>query len=191
VQGISDVVLEKVGRQAEAIVRAAEEEAAAELEKARRRREERTEGERRRRLAAAETEAARVVAQAIMQARNALAAAKAAVMDEIIARARARIEALAPQPEALARLIAEAVDGLGQPGQAVVGVREDQLELAREIIAGEAGLAEAVREVVARPIGGGVRVESEDGAIVIDNSHAARLEMLVPRVLARFGRELF
>lgn|GEM_PF-6752579 len=190
-QGISDVVLEKVGRQAEAIVRAAEEEAAAELEKARRRREERTEGERRRRLAAAETEAARVVAQAIMQARNALAAAKAAVMDEIIARARARIEALAPQPEALARLIAEAVDGLGQPGQAVVGVREDQLELAREIIAGEAGLAEAVREVVARPIGGGVRVESEDGAIVIDNSHAARLEMLVPRVLARFGRELF
>lgn len=190
-QGINDVVLEKVGRQAEAIVRAAEEEAAAELEKARRRREERTEEERRRRLAAAETEAARVVAQAVMQARNALAAAKAAVMDEIIARARAQIETLAPQPEALARLIAEAVDGLGQPGQAVVGVREDQLELAREIVAREAGLAEAVREVVARPIGGGVRVESEDGAIVIDNSHAARLEMLVPRVLARFGRELF
>jgi vacuolar-type H+-ATPase subunit E/Vma4 len=191
VQGISDVVLEKVGRQAEAIVRAAEEEAAAELEKARRRREERTEGERRRRLAAAETEAARVVAQAVMQARNALAAAKAAVMDEIIARARAQIEALAPQPGALARLIAEAVDGLGQPGQAVVGVREDQLDLAREIVAREAGLAEAVRAVVARPIGGGVRVESEDGAIIIDNSHAARLEMLVPRVLARFGRELF
>jgi vacuolar-type H+-ATPase subunit E/Vma4 len=191
VQGINDVVLEKVGRQAEAIVRAAEEEAAAELEKARRRREERTEGERRRRLAAAETEAARVVAQAVMQARNALAAAKAAVMDEIIARARAQIEALAPQPGALARLIAEAVDGLGQPGQAVVGVREDQLDLAREIVAREAGLAEAVREVVARPIGGGVRVESEDGAIIIDNSHAARLEMLVPRVLARFGRELF
>ena len=190
-QGINDVVLEKVGRQAEAIVRAAEEEAAAELEKARRRREERTEGERRRRLAAAETEAARVVAQAVMQARNALAAAKAAVMDEIIARARAQIETLAPQPAALARLIAEAVDGLGQSGQAVVGVREDQLELARDIVAGEAGLAEAVREVVARPIGGGVRVESEDGAIVIDNSHAARLEMLVPRVLARFGRELF
>lgn len=190
-QGINDVVLEKVGRQAEAIVRAAEEEAAAELEKARRRREERTDGERRRRLAAAETEAARVVAQAVMQARNALAAAKAAVMDEIIARARAQIETLAPQPEALARLIAEAVDGLGQSGQAVVGVREDQLELAREIVASEAGLAEAVREVVARPIGGGVRVESEDGAIVIDNSHAARLEMLVPRVLARFGRELF
>jgi vacuolar-type H+-ATPase subunit E/Vma4 len=191
VQGINEVVLEKVGRQAEAIVRAAEEEAAAELEKARRRREERAEGERRRRLAAAETEAARVVAQAVMQARNALAAAKAAVMDEIIARARAQIETLAPQPEALARLITEAVEGLGQAGQAVVGVPEDQLELAREIIAGEAGLAEAVREVVARPIGGGVRVESEDGAIVIDNSHAARLEMLVPRVLARFGRELF
>jgi vacuolar-type H+-ATPase subunit E/Vma4 len=191
VQGINEVVLEKVGRQAEAIVRAAEEEAAAELEKARRRREERAEGERRRRLAAADTEAARVVAQAVMQARNALAAAKAAVMDEIIARARDQIETLAPQPEALARLIAEAVEGLGQAGQAVVGVREDQLELAREIVAGEAGLAEAVREVVGRPIGGGVRVESEDGAIIIDNSHAARLEMLVPRVLARFGRELF
>jgi vacuolar-type H+-ATPase subunit E/Vma4 len=73
----------------------------------------------------------------------------------------------------------------------IVGVAEANLELAREIVAADAGLAAVVSEVVARPIGGGVVVESEDGALAVDNTHSARLEMLIPRITVRFGRELF
>jgi vacuolar-type H+-ATPase subunit E/Vma4 len=188
---LTEAVLNKVREQARAIEHAAEAEAARELDKARNRREQRIEAERRRLLAAAETEAARIIAKGVMAARNTLAAAKSAVMHDIVARARAELEALAVERGALARLMAEAVDGLGGEGKVEVGVRADDLELARELVSGDERLSELVGEVVERPIGGGVIVQSEDRSIVVDNTHAARLETLVPRILARFGRELF
>jgi len=188
---VSDVVLDKIRQQAEAIVRAAQDEAEHELDKARRRREERIETERKQRLAEADVKAARIIAQGIMQARETVAAAKAAVMDEIVTRARADLEALPTARDPLARLMADAIDGLGGIGKTIVGVSERDLEIAREILAEDTRLAPRVSEVTARPIGGGVVVESEDGALVVDNSHAARLEMLIPRIIVRFGRELF
>jgi len=188
---VSDVVLDKIRQQAEAIVHAAQDEAEHELDKARRRREQRIETERTQRLAEADVQSARIVAQGTMQARNTVAASKAAVMDEIVARARADLEALQAARAPLARLMAEAIDGLGGVGKAIVGVSEDDLEIAREILAEDTRLARLVSEVTVRPIGGGVVVESEDGALLVDNSHAARLEMLIPRIIVRFGRELF
>lgn len=188
---VSEVVLDRVRQQAEAIVQAAQDEAARELDKSRRRRDERLAEERQRRLSEAEVEAARIVAQGAMQARNIVTAAKAAIMDEIVARARAELATLPPARAALERLVAEAIDGLGDVGAVIVGVAEANLELAREIVAADAGLAAVVSEVVARPIGGGVVVESKDGALAIDNTHSARLEMLIPRITVRFGRELF
>jgi vacuolar-type H+-ATPase subunit E/Vma4 len=186
---VSDVVLDRIRQQAEAILHAAREEA--ELDKARRRREERIETERRQRLAEADVKAARIVAQGTMQARDTVAAAKAAVMDEIVARGRTELEALPTARASLARLIADAIDGLGGVGKVIVGVSAGDLAIAREILAEDMRLAPLVSEVTARPIGGGVVVESEDGALAVDNSHAARLEMLIPRIIVRFGRELF
>jgi vacuolar-type H+-ATPase subunit E/Vma4 len=188
---LTEAVLDRIREQAQAIEHAAEEEAARELDKAKSRREQRIEAERKRLLLAAEAEATRIIAKGVMQARNTVAAAKSDVMHNVLARARAELEALPAERDALAGLIAEAVSGLGGEGKVVVGVRADDLELVREIVSGDERLSVSVGEVVERPIGGGVIVESEDGSTVVDNSHAARLEMLVPRILARFGRELF
>jgi vacuolar-type H+-ATPase subunit E/Vma4 len=188
---LTEAVLDKIREQAQAIEHAANEEAARELDKARSRREQHIEAERKRLLFAAEAEATRIIAKGVMQARNTVAAAKSAVMHDIVARARAQLEALPAERGALAGLIVDAVNGLGGEGKVVIGVRADDLDLARDIVSGDERLSVSVGEVVEWPIGGGVIVKSEDGSTVVDNSHAARLEMLVPRILARFGRELF
>jgi vacuolar-type H+-ATPase subunit E/Vma4 len=191
VKEVSDVVLDKVRQQAEAIVHAAREEAARELEEARQRQRQRVEEDRKRRLEQADVEAARIVAQGTMQARNALAAAKAAVIDEIVARARAELKAIPVERERLMSLLREAVDGMGKGREVIVVVSEDGLDVVREVLANDTRLAAIVGQVATRPIGGGIIVESEDGALVVDNSYAARLEMLIPRIIVRFGKELF
>ena len=188
---ISDAVLQKVREEAEARRRAAEAEAEKELEAARRRREQRLEAKRRRALAEADHEAARIVAQATMQARNAVAAAKAEVIEKIVARARKALASQSARPESLAVLLAEAVAAIGSSGELRLGVAKRDLAAAREHVESDESLASRVGEVVERPIGGGVVIETSDGALMVDNSHEARLQMLVPRILARLGRELF
>jgi V/A-type H+/Na+-transporting ATPase subunit E len=191
VKEVSDVVLDKVRQQAEAILGAAQEEAARELEESRRRRRQRIEADHKRRLAEADVESARIVAQGTMQARNVIAAAKAAVIDTIVAQARAKLAGMPVERERLRRLLTEAVDGMGKGHQVIVIVAEDSQDVAREVLADDPRLAAITGQVVSRNIGGGVVVESENGALVVDNSYAARLEMLIPRIIVRFGKELF
>jgi vacuolar-type H+-ATPase subunit E/Vma4 len=184
-------VLDKIREEAAAIREAAEQEAARELEGARERHQARLEVERRCLLEEADMEAARILAQARMEARSRLAAVKAETMERIINAARKSLEEGTSDRAALARLIAEGVEALGGGCKARVGVRAEDLELAREAVAADEALVAAVSEVVAEQIDGGAVIESEDGAFLIDNSHAARLGMLVPRVVARFAGELF
>ncbi len=188
---ISDAVLKKVTDEARKIVKDAEESAAGEIEKGRRLQRERLEAETKRLLAEAENEAVRIRAQGRMAARNKKAAARVAVIDDIIARARKELEKVPARRECLERLIEEALAGLGKPGQVIVGVAKRDLELAREVVAGSESISGKVKEVAERPMEGGVVVESESGSVAVDNSHAARLEMLIPRIMPRLAKELF
>lgn len=187
----SDTVLDKIRAQAREIVEKAEHEARQELDKARQRREQRMERERQRLLEETQAEVARIVARGRMEARNRLAAAKAGIIDEVITMARQELETAESTREGLATLIADAIQAMGSDEKVLVGVKAKNLELAREIVAEEEACADFVSEVVERPIDGGVVIERPDGAIVIDNSHNTRLEMLSPRVTVRLGKELF
>ena len=190
-QKVSEAVLGKVREEAREIVAGAEHEAERELEAARDRRTARESAARRQRLAQADSEAARIVSQGRMQARNTVAAAKAEVMAEIMARAAERLKEFSPTGATLGALLAEAIDAIGDEERLVVGVAQQDLELAREIIKDDEELAARIAQVVERPIDGGVQVAHENGAIMVDNTYATRLAMLAPRVRARFGAELF
>ena len=188
---VSDAVLGKIREEAREIVAGAEKEAERELEAARQRRSERASAARERRLAQADNEAARIVSQGRMRARNTVAAAKAEVIDEIMARAREALKEFTATQATLGALLADAVEAIGDEERLVVGVAKQDLKLAREIIEDDEDLAARVAEVVERPIDGGVQVAHENGAIMVDNTYATRLAMLAPRVRSRFGEELF
>jgi vacuolar-type H+-ATPase subunit E/Vma4 len=190
-QDLSAAVMAKVSKEAEALRQAANEEAARELEAAQSRLEKRGADEQARLLEEAETESHRIMAKATMDARNLVAAAKADVIQDIIARARSELAARPASPEALAALALDAMSVLDGREGLLLGVASRDLEVARAALENAPELAARVARVVERPIGGGVVVETADGGLVVDNSYAARLEMLLPRVLARFARALF
>ena len=188
---ISDAVLAKVRQEAEELRRAAQAEAEKELEAARRRREQRLEAKQRQVRAEAEHEVARILAQATMHARNTVAAAKAEVIEQVVARCREALAGQAAGPEALAVLLEEAVEAIGSAEALRLGVAKRELKAARKHVESDESLAARIDEVIERPLSGGVVVETADGALLVDNSYEARLQMLMPRVLARLGRKLF
>jgi vacuolar-type H+-ATPase subunit E/Vma4 len=190
-QDLSAAVMAKVSKEAEALRQAANEEAARELEAAQSRLEKRGAEKQARLLEEAETESHRIMAKATMDARNLVAAAKADVIQDIIARARSELAARPASQEALAALALDAMSVLDGREGLLLGVASRDLEVARAALENAPELAARVARVVERPIGGGVVVETADGGLVVDNSYAARLEMLLPRVLARFARALF
>lgn len=190
-QDISAAVMAKVGKEAEALRQAATEEAARELQAAQSRLEKRRAEKQRRLVEEAEAESHRIMAMATMDARNLVAAAKADVIQDIIARARSELASRPATPEALASLALDAVSVLDGREDLLLGVASQELEVARAALEQTPELAARVARVVERPIAGGVVVETADGGLMVDNSYAARLEMLLPRVLARFARDLF
>jgi vacuolar-type H+-ATPase subunit E/Vma4 len=188
---IGEAVLRKVRDEARTIVEEAGESAAREIERGRQERWDRLEAERERLLVGARSEAVRILAQARMTARNRIAAAREAVINDIIGRARKALAEEPSRPEALGRLIEEALSGLDRPGKATVGVAARDIDRVKGLVARSETLGSRVGEVVERKVDGGVVVENESGSLAVDNSYAARLEMLIPRIAVRLAKELF
>jgi vacuolar-type H+-ATPase subunit E/Vma4 len=190
-QDLSEAVLGKVRAEAHSIVLQAQQEAGRVLEKARRLRQERIEVESAHLLAEAETAAAGISAQGLMQARHVLVTARSEVVDGIVRRAAAALKETPATPAHLATLVYDALEGMQGRAKVILRVAPGDLDTARELVSADRNLADIVSDVAEGALEGGVLIESEHGSIVVDNSHATRLGMLVPRILPRLGRELF
>ncbi len=190
-QNISEAVVDKVREEAQAIVNEAEEEAKKERERAKSQQDARLEAEKRRLLTAAHEEAARITAQNAMQARQKVANAKAAVLDEIVQKARAELKKASTRRESLAYLIGDAIEGLGEGDKITVSVSKNDLETAKEVVKADKKLSAVVSEVKTCDCEGGVIVESEDKTLSVDNTYTTRLEMLLPRILPEISKKLF
>lgn len=190
-QNISEAVVDKVKEEAQTVVNEAEEEAKKELEKAKALRDARLDAEKRRLLTAAQEEAARITAQNAMQARQKVANAKAAVLDDIVQKSRAQLKKSATTRESLAYLINDAISGLGQGDKLTVAVSKKDLEMAKEIVKADKKLSSTVSEVKTCDCDGGVLVENEDKTLSVDNTYTTRLEMLLPRILPEISKKLF
>jgi len=190
-QTISEAVVDKVREDARAIVSEAEAEAKKELDKARAQRDTRLEAEKKRLLATSREEAARIVAQNAMQARQKVANAKAAVLDDIVQKARATLKTTQVSRESLAFLISDAIQGLGEVDKVTVSVTQKDRAMAQEIVKSDKKLAAMVSDVKACDCSGGVIVETEDLTLSVDNTYTTRLEMLLPRILPEISKKLF
>ncbi len=190
-QTISEAVVDKVREDARALVSEAEAEAKKELDKARVQRDTRLEAEKKRLLAASQEEAARIVAQNAMQARQKVANAKAAVLDDIVEKARVTLKTAPVTRESMAFLIKDAVKGLGGDDKFTVSVSKKDLALAQEIVKSDKNLAAAVTAVNTCECTGGVIIENAGQTLSVDNTYTTRLEMLLPRMLPEISKKLF
>jgi vacuolar-type H+-ATPase subunit E/Vma4 len=190
-QNISEAVVDKVREDAQAIVKEAEEQATKELEKARTQRDARIEAEKKRLLTAAQEEAARITAQNAMQARQKVANAKAAVLDEIVEKARTSLQKSATSRDSLSFLVNDGIQGLGESNKVYVSVAQKDAALAKEIVRSDKKLAATVIDVQECDCTGGVAIENESRSLSVDNTYTTRLEMLLPRILPEIGKKLF
>ncbi len=188
---IREAILEKVRAEARDIIERAEEDASRIVAEAEARRGERLAAEKEERLRHARNEAAQITARGAMDARNTVAAAKAAVFEDIVGKARERVREGEPAADEYARLIAEAVAGLGGGDGITLAVPPGRGDIAAEALKKDERLRECVSEVEERAMDGGLIAQSENGSTVVDNTYDARLEMLLPRIYVGFAVKLF
>jgi vacuolar-type H+-ATPase subunit E/Vma4 len=187
---ISEAILSKVRREADDIIREAEEKARQEVAKAQKQREIRFEEERRRRVEQAEGEAARILAQASIRARQEILAAKADIIGEITSRVKGALERISSDEGAKLGLIQEALKGLGVDKARVYVSRKDVGDV-RRLVEADRELGGRIVEVREFDCMGGVIAEDVEGKFRIDNTYETRLELLLPRILPQLEEELF
>jgi vacuolar-type H+-ATPase subunit E/Vma4 len=187
---ISEAVVAKVRAEAESLVREAEEKAQEEIERAKKQRETKLEEEERKMLEEAEGEAARIMAQASIKARQKLSRTKADIIAMVIDRVKQNLSEMSSDESLLPSLIREAMDGLGtDKGRIYVSPKD--VSNVQKFLKEDKELASKIMEVKKFGCSGGVIAEDIEGKIRIDNTYETRLEMLLTKLLPEINKELF
>lgn len=189
-ENISVAVISKVKVEALDIIKEAEAKAREEREKATKQREVKLHKEKQRLLGEARQEAARIVAQASIKARQELSRAKNAVINKITDRVRQELSQISSNEKYSMTLIQEAVEAIGAD-KARIYVLPKSVDTTRKLLESNKELANRITEVKEANFTGGIIAESIDGTLRIDNSYESRLEMLLPILLPEINNELF
>ena len=187
---ISEAVVSKVRMEAQNIIKEAEEKAQEEIEKARKQRETKLQEEKRKMLEEAEEEAARIVAQASIKARQKLSIAKNDVITKIIDKVKQELSEFSSDENYFLNLIREAIDALGADKSRIY-VSPKDVSMVRKFLERDKELASKIMEVKEDNFLGGVIAENIDGKFRIDNTYETRFEMLLPKLLPEISKELF
>jgi len=187
---ISEAVVSKVKLDAQSITKEAEEKAQEEIEKAKKQREVRYKQERVRMLGEAEEEAARILAQASIRARQQISSAKADAIASIIDAARKELPQISSDESYFLGLITEAIAGLGTD-KARIYVSARDVGTVKRFLETNKELSDKILEVKETDCLGGVIAEDTEGKLRIDNTYETRLEMLLPKLLPKISNELF
>ena len=187
---ISQAIIDKVKKEAQQIIKEAEEKAWQETEQAGKQMEIRFEEEKRKIVEDAEIEAVRILAEASIKARQELSKMKAEIIDRIINKVKANWQGTLGNETSLFTLAKEAIAGLGTD-KVRLYVSPEDISTAQTLLAKDKDLANKVTEIKEFNCSGGVIAESIDGKVRIDNTYDTRLEMLLPRILPEIDRELF
>lgn len=187
--GIAEAVLRKVRAEAELILADAKAKADETVAKAGSQRDARLAAERARLVEEAKVEAARITAQSALSSRRELAAAKAAIVEDVFVAAKDALAGAPGAPADLASLIAEGLATLGRDTARVLVSARD-LAAVKKLIAGDRELGGRIAEVKEAAIDGGAIVEDPAGTLRVDNSYATRMAMLRPTMLVEIGSKL-
>lgn len=189
-ENISEAVISKVKVEALDIIKEAEAKAREEREKATKQREVKLHKEKQRLLGEARQEAARIVAQGSIKARQELSRAKNAVINKMTDRVRQELSQISSNEKYSMTLIQEAVEAIGAD-KARIYVLPKSVDATRKLLESNKELANRITEVKEANFTGGIIAESIDGTLRIDNSYESRLEMLLPILLPEINNELF
>ncbi len=189
-ENLSEAVISKVKVEALDIIREAEAKAREEREKATKQQEVKLQEEKQKLLGEARQEAARIVAQASIKARQELSRAKNAVINKMTDRVRQELSQISSNEKYSMTLIQEAVEAIGAD-KARIYVPPKSVDATRKLLESNKELANRITEVKEANFTGGIIAESIDGTFRIDNSYESRLEMLLPILLPELNNELF
>lgn len=187
---ISSAILEKVKLEAQGIIKEAEEKARAGVKQAKEQHKARIEEEKGKSLSAANAEASRLLAQAAIQARQEMLAAKTGVIDKIIVQVKKSLTELPEREKILLALTGESVNALNT-GSTRAYVASRDMDTMKKLVREDKELARTITEIGEYDCLGGVIIEDAEGKNRIDNTFESRLEMLLPRILPEIGKELF
>jgi vacuolar-type H+-ATPase subunit E/Vma4 len=187
---ISEAVVGKVKLDAQSITKEAKEKAKEEIEKAKQQREVRFEQERAGMLGEAQEEAARILAQASIKARQKISSAKADAIAKVIDKARKELSQIQSDEGHFLNLIREAMEGLGTD-KARIYVSPKDVSNVKKSLEADKELYDKIVEVKETNCLGGVIAEDLEGKLRIDNTYETRLEMLLPKLLPKISKELF
>jgi vacuolar-type H+-ATPase subunit E/Vma4 len=187
---ISEAILDKVKVDAQQIIKEAEEKALQDIEKAEKQLETKFEEEKRKAIEGAEREAAIILAQATIKARQELSRTKADIVDKIVSAVNTTLRSISSDENLLLSLIKEVVDELGGD-KARIYVSPKDISTVQGFLERDKELASRIMEIKEFDCTGGVIAESIDGKFSLDNTYDTRLEMLLPKILPEIRRGLF
>ena len=187
---ISKAVLDKVTKEAKEITDQATNQAQEELKQADKILEERKDQEKQRKLQEAEDEAARLASKSSIEMRQNLVSVKAGILDQVLKKVRDTLDKCTVQEATFIPLLEEALTALDEK-DANIYVAEDEIGKVKNILKKNQNLGKHIKEVRKGDFTGGFVVESLDGNLRIDETYAARLEMLLPRILPDINKRLF
>jgi len=187
---IREAILKKVRAEAQEIISDAELKAKEAVETAKKQTERKFKEEKNRKLLDAKSEAAKILAQASLKARQEILSEKAGIINEIIDKVKTEISQDSIDKELFLSLIKEAVDAL-EADKARIYVSPKDMDMVQEIIKMNGELKDRITEVKELDCMGGVLAEDIDGMVNIDNTFETRLEMLLPKILPQVGKETF
>lgn len=187
---ISEAVLKKVTTEAKDIVDKAKGEAKEKLDKANIKLKLKLEKEKQKKLQEAEEESARISSRVLIKTRHDMIVKKSEELDTVIEKVKERLVKTPMSKKAFLGIAKESLESL-HSNEVRIYVPKSDLKRIKGFIKEEKELHSKVKEVKEGDFVGGFIMEDLDGSIRIDNTYAARLEMLLPRIKPEITRDLF
>ncbi len=189
-ENIDAAVIDKVNKEAQDILDKAKEEAKLEIEKANKERQLKLEKTKQKKSQDAEEESARISSRASIEVRQNLVAVKAEVVSRIIDRVKNKLAQTSMDRKAFITLVTEAINAIEVEKVGIYVPKGDSKRIEGYIQA-EKELNSRITEFKEGDFVGGFILEDTDGKLRIDNTYAARMEMLLPRIMPEISKELF
>ena len=187
---ISEAILKKVNIEAQNIIKDAEEKGYEFFNQATKEQKVRFEKEKAKLISLAQEEAAYILAQSSMQARQELSNAKVEVVKDIIDKVKGKLSSMSTNSSSLLNLINETLIELGIV-KVVLYIAPKDITKVKKLVREDRKLTDRIQQIKEYDFLGGIIAEDIMGKNRINNSYEARLEKLLPQILPEMNRELF
>ena len=189
-ENIGEAVIDKVNKEAQNIIDKAKREAKLEIEMATKERQLKSVKIEQKKLKDAEEESARISSRASIEVRRNLVTVKAQVVNNIIEKAKDKLEKTPMHKEAFIPLVIEAINAI-KVEEVRMYIPKGDTKRIKNYMQDEKELNSRIIEFKEGDFVGGFVLEDADGLLRIDNTYAARMEMLLPRMMPEINKELF